>query len=1069
MRSLHIVTCTRFFALLLLPLLFAGCLRDNLDSFEKIGDDPKGLTLNLAVPGMETVTRAGMDGARENEVRTVRVAVFESSGQKAFIGVYEGTKIHTSATNISQIHIPSVGFTGDFDVVVVANADAVVTSAITAATGEGGDSFTKAQFLKHLKYENRSPWAAKGANPAPLPMYGEASCNAGDFKSGSSVSVKMTRVHARIDVVLEDANSDIYFINLYNYMRNTPLRPNYEQPLEPSLTTAPVRSGIHYQYSVGDSEASPYKSLTGSIYVFESPATDDSSLSAHVSDSFYMLLCLVHEGQLSYYRLDMTWDGSIQGTTKGAYMPILRNYKYTVRIREVLGPGYSTADEAREGKTENNNLSYTIHTEDQGRFNNLSYDGNYILGASTFDMWFSGDYQKHNIEVTSNHHDRWTAMVTEGGGWLKVAQGSVDDPLTWDDGVHSTVSTGLLGIEVQENTDTNGRTGVITITSGRLSVAVEVYQSIGSAVSINFETDSGQTNIESLAFGYNNGGQPVPKRGLMVRWTPKEADLVVSHKELGSKGGFGYTSDSDDLGDYTKLTGGAAIFKFGPPERDPLTESGTYCTQYEFSVSFQGVTKTRTLGLIQSVPQTYSAAANCYMVPPATIYGGHTVKFPLTQATKRLDGAQISAADSFRAELLWTDAPDPDNGNKGLSAGAALAKIETVQATSRVEDKYIVVTPGTREGNAVVVLYKGASGTTPVWSWHIWVTNYQPGRGAGPTVDTSLPVSPAVTAGSSEGVRNGRIYRYAPGRDNVFMDRNLGAAGVSMLSDGYINLGGAGLTAEKAATFGLTYQWGRKDPFPGAANYGSNTQKPLYNTAGSQLVFVRQAAGRSSRTSNNYATSVENPTILYYNNTSADDYTYDWYTGYYYASDYGANRRDDLWGNNNAKAASDPCPPGWRIPEAADALGSSYSGREGSSTGYIPIKSGSSRAYALPSWEWNHTNSPWNLLGGTNKSGFDGGYDFGPGLGWYPAAGFRPSGDGILTNVGTAGAYWNGGTVGTANIYRFYLATGLGFGLKNSTLHDDYATQYNNHDNYISANNEYGRCRGFSVRCVQDD
>ncbi len=61
-----------------------------------------------------------------------------------------------------------------------------------------------------------------------------------------------------------------------------------------------------------------------------------------------------------------------------------------------------------------------------------------------------------------------------------------------------------------------------------------------------------------------------------------------------------------------------------------------------------------------------------------------------------------------------------------------------------------------------------------VWSWHVWVTGYDPEADIFEWTDA-----------------NGITYKY--------MDRNLGA-----------------LSAEKYSkdALGLMYQWGRKDPFP---------------------------------------------------------------------------------------------------------------------------------------------------------------------------------------------------------------------------------------------------------------
>ncbi|MGV8134686.1 MAG: hypothetical protein AB2L20_05695 [Mangrovibacterium sp.] len=88
----------------------------------------------------------------------------------------------------------------------------------------------------------------------------------------------------------------------------------------------------------------------------------------------------------------------------------------------------------------------------------------------------------------------------------------------------------------------------------------------------------------------------------------------------------------------------------------------------------------------------------------------------------------------------------------------------------------VTLTASGSTGNAVVAAY-AADGTTILWSWHIWVTNYDP--------DTPS---------------NGTVYTLAnSATSNVFMDRNLGALTASY-SSSYVDK--------------FYYQWGRKDPFP---------------------------------------------------------------------------------------------------------------------------------------------------------------------------------------------------------------------------------------------------------------
>jgi hypothetical protein len=143
---------------------------------------------------------------------------------------------------------------------------------------------------------------------------------------------------------------------------------------------------------------------------------------------------------------------------------------------------------------------------------------------------------------------------------------------------------------------------------------------------------------------------------------------------------------------------------------------------------------------------------NCFIVPPNA-----TLTFAVTQAyttktgtTLRVDNATYTG--SLSAAVVWSD--------------AAVVNTATVSGTGN-KSQVSVKTTGVA-GNAVVKIYKGSDATAIVWSYHIWVTDYDP----------------AAKTWTNNGF--------------TFMDRNLGATE-------------AGLTV---AAYGLYYQWVRKDPFP---------------------------------------------------------------------------------------------------------------------------------------------------------------------------------------------------------------------------------------------------------------
>ena len=155
-----------------------------------------------------------------------------------------------------------------------------------------------------------------------------------------------------------------------------------------------------------------------------------------------------------------------------------------------------------------------------------------------------------------------------------------------------------------------------------------------------------------------------------------------------------------------------------------------------------------------------------------------------------------------------------------------------------------------REGNALIAA-RNSKGVI-LWSWHIWC--------------------------ASEGWKEQVYYNNA----GIMMDRNLGATSASL---------------DNVGSFGLLYEWGRKDPFMGRSSISDNVSA---KSTGKWFVSSDKI---------NYDSAEKNPTT-----------TFDQSYGYNYMP-------DNSW--HTIKTVNDPCPLGWKIPEGGDndiwvlALGSS--------------------------------------------------------------------------------------------------------------------------------------------------
>lgn len=256
-------------------------------------------------------------------------------------------------------------------------------------------------------------------------------------------------------------------------------------------------------------------------------------------------------------------------------------------------------------------------------------------------------------------------------------------------------------------------------------------------------------------------------------------------------------------------------------------------------------------------------------------------------------GNQVSAGDLL-VDASLDDFQDPDitgkvsaTYNKYVVTGKGFNPYYS-GAPVAGHDPYvrIKVQSGMR-GSALLALKK-KSGTTNkdiLWTWHIWVTDYDPDVSM--TAADGTYIYPAV---------NGNLHRYYGADWNkdaykqaFIMDRNLGAR--------YSE------SANVRDNQGYYYQYGRKDPFHWGASIVA------YNNTGEPL------GSDDRRINSRYV--IHQPLIFIGKNGPANDWTSD--------RDELTDNQHWLWkdpkfnthGADNCepeKSVYDPCPPGWRVP-----------------------------------------------------------------------------------------------------------------------------------------------------------
>jgi hypothetical protein len=264
--------------------------------------------------------------------------------------------------------------------------------------------------------------------------------------------------------------------------------------------------------------------------------------------------------------------------------------------------------------------------------------------------------------------------------------------------------------------------------------------------------------------------------------------------------------------------------------------------------------------------------------------------------TANLDGvSRYPSLGTYTMKLIWEDV----SNLTGFTTSPP-ANVATMPAVAGA-------------GNAVFGLYTPSN--EPVWTWHLWrVPGFNP---------NSLANQVNI-------------------KGRIFMDRNLGATTSA--------LGTAG-------SYGLMYQWGRKEPFPraAAATMTDPTRQTVYQGA-TPVAITTQSV---TTFANPLEDSHHNPTTFI---TSIEPPYFTW---------AGVTVSDNtLWKSTGTKSVYDPCPQGWRVPTAAEILNA-----------------------LTPTGAWNY------------------GQAYAGGL-VLPAAGGIDFSTGLFHEVGTDGYYWIAETVG---------------------------------------------------------
>ncbi|UEA86475.1 FISUMP domain-containing protein [Alistipes senegalensis] len=391
----------------------------------------------------------------------------------------------------------------------------------------------------------------------------------------------------------------------------------------------------------------------------------------------------------------------------------------------------------------------------------------------------------------------------------------------------------------------------------------------------------------------------------------------------------------------------------------------------------------------------YYGPHNSYLVYGETTVNIDVTPFKSDMRFRKTGTPASSAPQPSKAKLLWKE-----NTLTGITVGT-------------ISNNKVPVTGISGNGNAVVAITDASDNI--LWSYHIWVPEIDP------TAGLLTYAIPSASNGS------GSTYEVMP------------------IALGAMNTVAAGATAT-VDSYGLYYQWGRKDPLgrPGAITASGDSYVVTSFDGLSGITKWNQTENMLNlATATGITAETTDAEMIKYATANPTKFIYD-ATGKYANYDWVMKKNDHLWGNGSGylyprkaqiyKSIYDPCPEGYRVApkdlwNRFTVDGGNYGSQDTNDKRNATFNA-SNRNSLSDQHGYHFYYTAWQ----TGETDF------------YPASGYRNRASGALTNVGSGGYSWSSSPTQSS--------ASAGFLYFNAA--------------YVHPQGNYSRAYGFPVRCVRE-
>ena len=1042
LRGLHSLLClTAVFALLL-----GSCAKDPVGP----GGPDEGTDLALYIPAPERVET--YSGATIDECRIENAVVLAwNRTNDEITGAEVVATVMGNGTQQPTLRFRKLTPQNGETIVVLCNLD---PTTVTQAEGLVGQNMAAAQ-------STLKPRSAAGGTSAdmkaPLTMAGDAVWN------GQNVQVRMTFQCAKISVVLDPSLTQTGGPLEWTTVRTICLD---HMPATTQWTTASTPASQNGQGALSQSGTPGYDPDADpmsfpALYTYE--AAQPADWPANRAFNYVLLrVAETESGPMQYYCL--TYDQTEQGKIT-AYRPFERGKHYVFRVKDIYKRGYDNIEEALDNPS---NAVYEIGILDDWS-KNWEYNGQYGVTADrdTAYVWTAAEAQPlYRFSWPQPENDPDGAPATSTVTLLNADR-------------TAPVATSIVqlldkdGNNIPNNTFTfNGQTSPeegyqFSFKTGDNATAQGMWLRVKCGNIERFVPVGWATLTVRDVSGYQLGGsfsQRVSSNVVMPDGTSKELPWEAGFVD---KDGVGTSQPNWITVDKTSFPDGSGDFSiaFDPmpltKTEDPYNERlngrdlvGTSTEPNQDSSPRYDLSRDHSQGLdsretancyIVSAPGYYRipyAYGNSLIGPCIDITDENTTSYnrgTTTTTTTWLswfldyDNRRIHSGwiqkdlqynTTHQVALTGTDAAH----SNGYPSDVRVLWQDNPNMISRMfftdkPDCYIcfdvpkntdLKTP--MQGNVVFAAYD--HNDKIIWTWHIWITDYDPEE-APAVQDTYSPYDP---------IRDCKITNVA-GQEFILQGQNLGwCSGDVDVYEGRKAI--VRITQASGLTRDITleqprveiessgnnpfYQWGRKDLIPAAMNQnGSIVNKTVYDGNNNKLDNVFQ----TSSTRYTIGQAIQNPNTFVCNGNFSN-----WIVA---ASDGAVVNYCNLWnaqltsssgitfsngipvfgtGYRSAKTVYDPCPRGYRVPDPDVFTGTTVNG--GTYTQSLGGNSQFGTVYNSPFTDNSGPRSIYGWVFYANPMSRSGAYDPSGGVYYLRAGGFRHKDDLIPNAVGYVSYYW---------------------------------------------------------------